>query len=533
MSDLSAAIARTTTSGRIPAFAYDRVSSEKQADTGNSLQYQGDNARAYADRAGLEIVQSFSAAESAFKEGRVIFNRMLDLAMRHGVKDIIFKNTDRLGRNDIDWPRCKALARTKGLRVHLYELGIVFNAESTAEEEMFLDNTSTMAKYWSNKISQSLKKSYEWKAKQGIPPARFPVGYLWDREKQVHYIDPKYSDMMHFIFDTFDAGDVGLLRLVEILNEKGYRTPTGRPWRWGYLEKVLKNPLYAGFFIYRGIEYQAHHESYFTRARFDKRIALFSSRRVSQRKRTVDYPLSGLVRSGVSGRVLTGEMKKGRYIYYSHRNPEIYFKQEKIFGMLDAVIRELSFTDDFDALLRRAFKESVSRKLKTHTARRRIISAQIGKLESRQAKLLDLFGDGDIDRDALKSKLRDVRLEINRLQEQQQAGNVDKEKVLLSISEALDNLRELPYWYAQGTPEEKADVVRALARRVYVFDDHVELEYRPVFQELIEGRILQYRHEAAIITSKVRKSKRMRARVATFRTAVDAVTDAMILRHAA
>jgi hypothetical protein len=50
---LKFSITKTQTLGKIPAFAYDRVSSEKQADSGNSLAYQSDNAKLYAERAGL------------------------------------------------------------------------------------------------------------------------------------------------------------------------------------------------------------------------------------------------------------------------------------------------------------------------------------------------------------------------------------------------------------------------------------------------------------------------------------------------
>lgn len=520
--NIEKSIISARSAGKTPAFSYDRVSTEKQADTGNSLTYQKDNAELYAERAGLIIVHQFSAAESAFKEGRVVFNKMLDLAMQTGVNDIIFKNTDRLGRNDIDWPRCKALARGSGLRIHLYELGIIFSQSSTAEEEMFLDNTSTMAKYWSNKISQSLKKSYAWKAKQGIPPARFPVGYLYDKEKQIHIKDKDKEEMLNFIFDTFDNGNIGLVSLASLLNKKGYKSSTGGSWEKSYLEVILKNPIYAGFFFHNGIEYQAHHEPYYDKARYYKRLRMMNERRVSARKRKHDFPLSGILRAGETGRVLTGEIKKGRYVYYTHRRPDVIFKQEVIFKMIDSYIENLIFTDDYAARLKSAFKESVNEKLKDAATVKSGIVRKISALEARQQKFMDLYADDDIDKNALKKKLHDIRIEIDRLLDSQKRLNIDKEKMLLDITTCIDNLKELPYWYAQGTPEEKGDLLKTMIVRMYVHPDRIEFEWLPIYQEMINGGIMAFKNLP------VRKSKQLRTRSDDFRTAINDIIDSII-----
>ena len=69
-------IQQTEKAGKIPAFAYDRVSTTKQENEGMSLEYQARHSRKYADDNNLEIVQIYSSAESAYKEGRKNFNRI-------------------------------------------------------------------------------------------------------------------------------------------------------------------------------------------------------------------------------------------------------------------------------------------------------------------------------------------------------------------------------------------------------------------------------------------------------------------------
>ena len=65
---------------KIPAFSYNRVSTTEQALTGHSPQYQQEKALRYADSKNLYVVYNFTVSESARKEGRKVFNAMLDLA---------------------------------------------------------------------------------------------------------------------------------------------------------------------------------------------------------------------------------------------------------------------------------------------------------------------------------------------------------------------------------------------------------------------------------------------------------------------
>lgn len=218
-------------SGKTPAFSYDRVSTEEQASTGTSLAYQANNSIKYAENNELYIIHNFSCTESAFKEGRKNFNNMLDLALQFGVKHIIFKNTDRLGRNDVDWPRCKKLARKGGFFIHLYELGTIFNEKSTAEEELFLDNTAAMAAYWSRKISQGVKSSYEFRISNGRAPyPNPPIGYKFDKESKQFIIDETKKNFIEYVFDTYDNSSISIQSLVNDLNSQGYRTTRGGKW---------------------------------------------------------------------------------------------------------------------------------------------------------------------------------------------------------------------------------------------------------------------------------------------------------------
>jgi hypothetical protein len=68
------------------AFGYCRVSTQRQSDKGYSREDQERAVAEYASREGLAMVYIFSAAESAFHEGREQFNTMIDLALQCSIK---------------------------------------------------------------------------------------------------------------------------------------------------------------------------------------------------------------------------------------------------------------------------------------------------------------------------------------------------------------------------------------------------------------------------------------------------------------
>jgi site-specific DNA recombinase len=472
---------------KTPAMAYDRVSTLDQAGTGYSLEHQNVMAQEYANKNDLYIVKFYSAAESAYKEGRKEFNKMLDDALSYGIKDIIFKNTDRLGRNDIDWPRCKKLARDGKLKIHLYELNTIFHKTSTAENEMFLDNTSVMAKYWSNKISQGVKKSYEYKVSQGIPPARPPVGYLYDKENKIFIKDQAYQEMIDYIFKRYDNENISAQTLTDDLNNKGYKTINGKQWHRSKIHYILTNPIYAGFFVYQDIEHNAHHEPYTSREIFENRQSKLHHKFQGNKKRKFEFIFSRFLK--YNNAILSGHIKKNKYIYYSNRFHEINFKEEWIIDQIGDILNNIQFTDNFAKILKDEFKSIVNEKMKDTSTIEKQINEKINTLEAKRSKIIDLYADDDIDKDALKYKLHDIRNEITRYKNRLQNIAFDKDAFIIDIAQAIDDLKNISYWFNVGTKDEKAEIIKSMATHIDVQRDNIIVHWKDEYKLLIKEGI--------------------------------------------
>lgn len=93
-------------------YAYIRVSTQSQGEQGSSLQEQRDAITAFALRNGFRIAAWFEETETAAKEGRGEFSRMLRDLRRRKVQGVIFHKIDRGARNLKDWNAIQELTES-------------------------------------------------------------------------------------------------------------------------------------------------------------------------------------------------------------------------------------------------------------------------------------------------------------------------------------------------------------------------------------------------------------------------------------
>src|SRR6185503_15436427 len=97
--------------------AYIRVSTQKQGEHGVSLEAQKDVIQGFAQREGLTISHWAEERESASKQGRPEFQKVLKLLQTHRADGLIFHKIDRGARNHVDWSDLRTLGE-RGYHVY-------------------------------------------------------------------------------------------------------------------------------------------------------------------------------------------------------------------------------------------------------------------------------------------------------------------------------------------------------------------------------------------------------------------------------
>jgi len=281
------------------------VSSDDQKDFGNSLDEQKKRLEKYVRDKNLHPLYNYSASESAFKEGRANFDHMLSMVEKYTtIKIIVFKNFDRATRNDYDWPKVMKLIKSNKLSVHFYELGIILNNESKAEEFFNADIQVAMAKYWSRKISQGVKSAFDNFLTDDMAPTpiRGIDGYMIQKKPRKWIIDKSREKIIRRIFKLCLDG-YSLRKIAEILRSEGYRTRgvrckngcTPAPYSVASIERILKHPMYAGFFQVEGELVKGAIEPYCTLEDLEERKALLDLRHCWNKGKGIDHLYRGFI----------------------------------------------------------------------------------------------------------------------------------------------------------------------------------------------------------------------------------------------
>src|SRR5579859_8020506 len=161
------------------AIIFARVSSREQEETGYSLDAQVKLLKDYAAQHELDVLRIWRISESASgKQIRKLFNEMLRYVSQNSVPVIICEKIDRLTRNRKDASAVDDWVREKpGREVHFNKESFVLNIGTRAHENLVWDMKVAIARFYTNNLSEEVKKGQKEKLAQGWMPMRAKLGY--------------------------------------------------------------------------------------------------------------------------------------------------------------------------------------------------------------------------------------------------------------------------------------------------------------------------------------------------------------------
>ena len=487
--------------GQKPAFIFDRISDKP--DESKSLEFQDYHALRYASDNDLFIAHSFTVTETGYKnEERKIFKEMLDLSEKFGIKNLIFKNSDRLSRNLEDLLRIQKLYEEHDYNIHFFESYQIINKDSSYDEKWTLEMLILIAKRHSDKISHDIKASNLYKAEKGIAPGRSPIGYRYDKEKRIHYIDKNIENQIRWMFDEYDTGNYSLSTFIDKLNSKNIKTINGNTWKKSQLEFFLKNPFYHGEFYYQDKIWQGNHEAYYEKERFEKRLRKLKGRGHPRGLQKRTFLLSNIIQCPC-GLYYYGDFVKSKYTYYVHKckdrnGRQLSILERKFFTLIDKEINEIQLFDDFTVKLKEIFKDLVQIKRKNKKSELLNITKRIQEIEFKKDKFYNLYADEDINKDDLKRNLTQLEKEIKKLNKQRELLSNDQEDFVFKVSEVIDDFKNFPSIFKQASYELKAKMLCEVAERIVLDGDSLSIYWKKPFSILIKPELFHLQEKVRV-----------------------------------
>jgi site-specific DNA recombinase len=395
------------------AVIYARVSSKEQEREGFSIPAQLKRLAEYAHKNSLKVVREFVDVETAKSSGRTGFGEMVKfLQFSKDVKTVLVEKTDRAYRNFRDY----VLLEDLDLTIHCVKEGEVISKDSKSHTKFIHGIKVLMAKNFIDNLSEETQKGMQAKAEQGLWPSNAPFGYENVDKKIVP--DPGKAPIVRQVFHWYAKGDCSLSAVRSMCKQ----TFPGKTFTKSHIEKILKNPLYYGDFLWNGRLYKGLHAPIVSKGLWDAVQEVFKkANRPKLTKR--NFPFGGMLTCSHCGCSVTAEIKKAKYIYYcctGNRGPcpRPRIRQEALEKRFGEVIKGIVIPDDIASWLVRAVSEKQKGKAAHNKTMLRKAKADYNSLEKKIDMLLEDRFQGKIPEDLCYQKVNQFRSRQASLREQ-------------------------------------------------------------------------------------------------------------------
>ena len=452
---------------------YARYSSHNQRE--ESIEGQIRKCREFAENQGITIIGEYiDRALSGKTDKRDSFQRLIKDSSKGHFQCVIMYTLDRFARNRYDSAHYKSILKKNGVRLFYTEQSITDEPEGIILESVL----EGMAEYYSENLARGIRRGMKENAyKCMINGGYMPLGYRKTPDKK-YEIDPTTAPIVREIFDLYANGKTQR-QIVDILNEKGYRTVKGMPFRLGSISGILVNKKYIGLYSFGDVEIKDGIPAIIDEETFDKvQTMLTKNKRATGRmKAPMQYMLTGKLYCGICGSTMVGESGTSQtgviYNYYKcsdRKKKGNCHKEAEKKEFLEQLIVDTTITE----IMKPGVIKEIAHKVaelahREFNDKSRLISLQdqLKSVQTAIRNLLRLVEQG-IDTDDVGDRLLDLNAQKADLQKQ-----ITKEE----IKKPLISEERIEFWLtdlltngSREDPEYQQRIIDTLVNKVYVFD---------------------------------------------------------------
>jgi len=279
---------------------------------------RGELAALFGAQQGIDIVDTLQEAQSAMTPGRPVFGQVIERIERGEADGLIAWAPDRLARNSVDGGRVIYLLDTGKLKDLKFA---TFTFENTPSGKFMLSILFGQSKYYSDALSENVKRGIRTKLQNGWLPGKAPIGYLNDPATHTIVPDPDRFPLIRELWELTLTGAHSPRQIREIMAERGLRTPPrkfegGRPPSLSGIYNILRSAFYAGLIPWKGQLHPGKHQPVVSMDEWNA-VQDRLGRPTQARPKEKTFAYTGLIKCGECGFSVTAEDKKdARYTYY-------------------------------------------------------------------------------------------------------------------------------------------------------------------------------------------------------------------------
>ena len=483
---------------KLKSIIYARVSSREQEETGYSLDAQAKALQEHANTHELKVAKVFKITESASgKQIRKTFNEMLEYASKNDIHIVLCEKIDRLTRNlkdaaiISDW-----ISENQKREIHCVKENFILNQNTRAHENLVWDMKVAIARFYTNNLSEEVKKGQKEKIAQGWRPTAPLLGYKSVGEKghKIHVIDNPTASFIRKAFEYYATGNYSLSALREKLHEEGLRTRAGKKIAKSGIERMLKEPFYYGAMKWNEELYSGQHEPLITKELFDK-VQDLMTRKKAPHYKSHEFTFRKMMTCGECGGTVTGEIQKGIIYYHCNHYRECSQKayapeaiiEEQILGVFKFFE---SITEDEAEEIKAKIRQNHSQEIEYKEKAIEELNRRYKTLQRRLDVLYDDRLDSRIPLEIWEVKNKEIVGEQEAIQDQIKKFKTEEAKYFEIWLNILDLARRAREIYEKRSPAEKRLLLGYIFSNLMLKDKNVMYSLsKPV--EVLAKRVQQ------------------------------------------
>ncbi len=497
--------------------AYIRRSSDREDKQTLSIDAQIREMTKIVERDGIEVVDYMVESQSAYKPGRPIFNEMLERITRGEADGVFVWHISRLSRNPVDG----------GALVWLMDQHIL--KEIRTPEKTYHNNGNDkfiisielgMCKKNSDDTSEYVKRDAKSKLLKGEWVGMVPIGYLnltpqgtiagkmyvQDKQTLLHdsgrqlkrvEIDPILGPLMRNFFDWYMASPHTLKESAEYINGLNIKSPRRKgKYSTSMVERILKNPFYAGQLLYEGEIFAGAHDPIITTNEFEG-IQRFLKGNAHPQTTKHDFPLRKLAKCNNCGCAMVGVRKRKRsgkvYEYYTcsrRRGPctQPPMTIPAVHELAGRRLREVYMEKEDWLLCKRLVALHFSDQIQKDEDTKQHVQRELIGVQKRLDALLDMHLSELLTKEEFLEKKNALMSEKSRLEQATKVVHAGRRHWLFEAEEFFDKAyHAFDRFTDPETPlEEKKTIVREIGWNLRISGENLMFDFKKPFNILAE-----------------------------------------------
>jgi len=466
-----------------------RVSTEEQCEAGNSLPAQIARLERYCQNKNFSIMHTYSFDESAYSTERSEFDRIIDLILNQKEKvAICCDKVDRLSRNVFD-KRISVLyekALSDELELHFVSDGQIITSHISAVEKFQFSISLGLAKYYSDAISDNVKRAMEQKLRKGEWPSKAPYGYknITTPQGTDIVVDEYAMRIVQKAFELYATGAYSIDLLRQHM-QKEY----GIVWAHGYVGQLLNKPFYHGEMLVKGKLYPHRYPPIISKSLFDQVQQVkegFNKRPIKFIGKPYFY--RGLLQCAHCGLSITPERHKGFAYYhctqYNGRHGAKWLREEVLTEQIGEAFKMLQMPADVVAQTIQTLDVVHQEKINFH-------NQEFGKLTQEHKSLTTMMDNLYLDKlkgritdahydkfyQSFRDQIQEVNARLERLDEAEDNYYITAKYVLNLVNRAYD-------LFMSSEVEERRQLIKLVLSNLRIEDEKVLWDVQSPFNLL-------------------------------------------------